>query len=120
MALEAEVSRLRYHVSGLSHRLHLSALERESLRCELDGLRAVASLSREGDGTDAPSPREEVVDVVAVHTPVAVPAALRVVSFVAPVEASLVTTVASPFRAQEAEPDVAEPELPVVRVERSL
>jgi len=119
LALEAEVSRLRHHVSVLSRRLHLSALESESLRCELDALRSAASLSREGDGTDAPSPREEVVDIVAVHAPVAVPAAPTVVSLGAHVEASLVTTVASAVMAQEPEPDVAEPELPVVQVERS-
>jgi len=42
-----------------------------------------------------------------------------VASFVAPVEELLGTTVASAVMAQEPEPDVAEPELPVVQVERS-
>jgi len=40
LALEAEVSRLWHHVSVLSHRLHLSGLESESLRRELDALRS--------------------------------------------------------------------------------
>jgi len=53
LALEAEVSRLRHHVSVLSRRLHLSTLNSESLRCELDALRSVAPLSREGDGAEA-------------------------------------------------------------------
>ena len=46
LALEAEVSHLRHHISVLSHRLHLSALESESLRRELDAPRSVAHLSR--------------------------------------------------------------------------
>jgi len=75
-------------------------------------------LSHEGDDTDTPSPREEVVDAVAVHAPVAMPTVLAVASFVGPVEELLVTTVVFPLRVQEPEPEVAEPELPVVEVER--
>ena len=90
-------------------------------------VRSVALLSCEGNGTHTPSPHEEVADVVAVHVPVAVPGASTVASLGAHVEASLVTTVeallvttvASAIIAQEPEPDVTEPELPVVRVERS-
>jgi len=121
LALEAEVSRLRHHISVLSRRLHLSALESESLRRELDALRSVAPLSREGDGAEASSPlREGVADEVAVLAPVAEPAALTVASLGAHVEALTVTTVASAVMAQEPEPDVAEPVLPVeVQVERS-
>jgi len=119
LAIKAEVSHLQHHVSVLSRRLHLLALESESLRRELDGLPSVALLSHEGDGTDSPAPSEEEADVVAVRAPVAVPAAPTVASFVAHVEKSLVTTVASPFGAQEPEPDVAEPQLPVVQVEQS-
>jgi len=119
LALEAEVSRLRHHVSVLSRWLHLSALESESLRHELDALRSVALLSLEGDGAEALSPREEVADVVAVHARVAVPAAPTVASLGAHVEALTVTTVASAVMAQEPEPGVAEPVLPVVvQVER--
>jgi len=120
LALEAEVSRLGHHVSVLSRQLHLSALESESLCRELDALRSVASLSRECDGAEAPSPREEVADEVVVHTPVAVPAAPTVASLGAHVEALTVTTVASAIMAQEPEPSVAQPVLPVVvHVERS-
>jgi len=119
LALEAEVSCLRHHVSVLSRRLYLSALESESLRREPDVLRSVAPLSREGDGADAPSPHVEVADVVAVHALVAVPAAPTVASLGAHVEALLITTVTSAVMAHEPEPDVAEPELPVVQVERS-
>jgi len=119
LALKAEVSCLGYHVSVLSRRLHLSALESEPLRRELNALRLVAPLSCEGDGADAPSPRAEVADVVAVHSPVAVPAAPMLASFGVHVEALLVTTVASAVMAQEPEPDMAEPELPVVQVEQS-
>jgi len=121
LALEAEVSRLRHHISVLSRRLHLSALESESLRRELDALRAVASLSRAGDGAEASSPlREEVADGVAVLALVAEPAVLTVASLGAHVEALTVTTVASAVMAQEPEPGVAEPVLPVVvQVERS-
>jgi len=118
LALEAEVSRLWHHVSVLPRRLHLLMLERESVCRELDALRLVAPLSCQGDGKASPL-REEVADVVALHTPVAVPGALTVVSLGAHVEGSLVTAVASAVMAQEAEPDVAEPELPVVQVERS-
>jgi len=118
LALEAVVFCLRHHVSVLSRRLHLSAKESESLRRALDALCSVTLLSREGDGEASPL-REEVADVVAVPAPVAVPAALTLASFLAPVEELLVTTVAFPFEAQEPEPDVAEPELPVVEVERS-
>jgi len=75
LALEAEVSLLWHHGSVLSRRLHLSTLESESLRRELDALRSVAPLSREGDSTGAPSPGEEVLHVVLVHAPVAEPAA---------------------------------------------
>jgi len=95
LALEAEVSRLQHHVSVLSCRLHLSGLESESLRRELDALRSVAPLSREGDGAEASPLRVEVADEVAVHAPVAMPAAPTVASLGAHVEASLVTTVAS-------------------------
>ena len=121
LALEAVVSRLRHHISVLSRRLHLSTLESESLRLELDALRSVAPLSREGDGAEASSPlREGVADGVAVLAPVAEPAALTVASLRAHVEALTVTTVASAVIAQEPEPDVAEPVLPVVvQVERS-
>ena len=49
LALEAEVSRLRHHISVLSRRLHLSALESEALCRELDALHSVALLSREGE-----------------------------------------------------------------------
>ena len=121
LALEAEISRLRHHISVLSRWLHLSALESESLRRELDALRSVAPLSREGDGAEASSPlREGVADEVAVLAPVAEPAALTVASLGAHVEALTVTTVASAVMAQEPEPDVAEPVLPVeVQVERS-
>ena len=121
LALEAEVSRLRHHISVLSRRLHLSAVESESLSRELDALRSVAPLSRDGDGAEASSPlREEVADEVAVLTPVAEPAALTVASLGAHVEVLTVTTVASAVMAQEPEPGVAEPVLPVVvRVERS-
>ena len=58
---------------------------------------------------------------MAVHILVAVPAALTVGSLGAHVEVSLLTTVASAAVAQEPEPDVAEPVLPVVhwQVERS-
>jgi len=115
LALEAEVSRLRHHISVLSRRLHLSGLESESLRRELDALRSVAPLSREGDGAEASSPLgEEVADEVAVVAPVAEPAAPTVASLGAHVEALTVTTVASAVMAQEPEPDVAEPVLPVV------
>jgi len=121
LALEAEVSRLRHHISVLSRRLHLSALESESLRRELDALPSVAPLSREGDGAEASPLREEVADEVAEHVPVAVPAALTVASLGAHVEALTVTTVASAVMAQEPEPGVAEPGLPVVvQVEQSL
>ena len=85
-------------------------------------LRSVAPLCREGDGAEASPLPEEVADEVAVHAPVpvAVPAALTVVSLGAHVEALTVATVASAIMAQEPEPDVAEPELPVVvQVERS-
>jgi len=121
LALEAEVSRLRHHISVLSRRLHLSTRESESLRLELDALRSVAPLSREGDGAEASSPlREGVADEVAVHAPVAVPAAPTVASLGAHVEGLTVTTVASAVMAQEPEPDVAEPVLPVVvQVQRS-
>ena len=120
-ALEAEVSRLRHHISVLSRRLHLSALESESLRRELDALRSVPPLSREGHGAEASSPlREEVADEVAVLVPVAEPAALTVASLGAHVEALTVTTVASAVMAQEPGPGVAEPVLPVVvQVEQS-
>jgi len=99
----------------------LSALESESLRRELDALRSVAPLSREGDGAEASSPlREGVADEVAVLAPVAEPAAPTVASLGAHVEALTVTTVASTVMAQEPEPGVAEPGLPVVvQVERS-
>ena len=120
LALEAEVSRLRHHISILSRRLHLSALESESLRRELNALRSVAPLSREGDGAEASPLREGVADEVVVHAPVAVPAALMVASHGAHVEALTVTTVASAVMAREPEPDVAEPVLlVVVQVERS-
>jgi len=115
LALEAEVSRLRHHISVLSSWLHLSTLESESLRLELDALRSVAPLSREGDGAEGSSPlREGVADEVAVLAPVAEPAALTVASLGAHVEALMVTTVASAVMAQEPEPGVAEPGLPVV------
>jgi len=121
LALEAEVSRLRHHISVLSRRLHLSTLESESLRRELDALGSVAPLSREGDGAEASSPLgEEVADEVVVLAPVAEPAAPTVASLGAHVGALTVTTVASAVMAQEPEPDVAEPVLPVVvQVERS-
>jgi len=120
LALEAEVSCLRHHISVLSRRLHLSTLESESLRRELDALLSVAPLSREGDGAEASPLHEEVADEVAVLAPVAEPAALTVASLGAHVEALTVTTVASAVMAQEPEPDVAEPVLPVVvQVERS-
>ena len=120
LALEAEVSHLRYHISVLSRRLHLLALESESLRCELDALRSVAPLSREGDGAEASPLREEVADEVAVLAPVAEPAALTVASLGVHVEALTVSTVASAVMAQQPEPGVAEPGLPVVvQVERS-
>jgi len=122
LALEAEVSRLHHHISVLSPRLHLSTLESESLRRELDALRSVAPLSREGDGPEASPLREEVADEGAVLAPVAKPAALAVGSLGAHVEALMVTTVASAVVAQEPEPEVAEPgsRLPVVvQVERS-
>ena len=120
LALEAVVSRLRHHISVLSRRLHLSALESESLRSELDALRSVAPLSREGDGAEASPLREEVADEVAVLAPVAEPAAPTVASLGAHVEALTVTTVAFAVMAQEPEPGVAEPVLPVVvQVERS-
>jgi len=119
LALEADVSCLRHHVSVLSRQLHLSALESESLRRELDALRLVAPLSREGDGEASPV-REEVADVVAVHALVAVPGVSTVASFVAHEEAFLVNTMTSPFGAQKPEPVVAEPKLPVVvQVEQS-
>jgi len=61
-----------------------------------------------------------VADEVAVLAPVAEPAAPTVASLGAHVEALTVTTVASAVMVQEPEPDVAEPELPVVvQVERS-
>jgi len=120
LALEAEVSRLRYHISVLSRRLHLSALESESLGRKLDALRSVAPLSREGDGAEASPLREEVADEVVVLAPVAELAALTVASLGAHVEALTVTTVASAVMAQEPEPGVAESGLPVVvQVERS-
>jgi len=120
LALEAEVSGLRHHISVLSRRLHLSALESESLRGELDALRSVAALSREGDGAEASPLCEGVADEVAVLAPVAEPSAPTVASLGTHVEALTVTTVASAVMAQEPEPDVAEPELPVVvQVERS-
>ena len=84
----------------------MSALESESLRCELNALHSVAPFSHEGDGEVSPL-REEVADVVAVLDPVAEPAGLTVASFVAPVEESLVTTGAFPSGVQEPEPDVA-------------
>jgi len=121
LALEAEVSRLRHHLSVLSRRQHLSGLESESLRRELDALRSVAPLTCGGDGAEASPLREEVADEVAVLAPVAEPAAHTVASLGAYVEALTVTTVASAVMAQEPEPDVAEPVLPVVvQVERSL
>jgi len=64
LALEAEVSRLRHHISVLSRPLHLSTLESESLRRELDALCSVAPLSGEGDGGEASPLREEVADEV--------------------------------------------------------
>jgi len=76
LAPEAKVSRLRHHVFVLSRRLHLSGLESESLRRELDALRLVVPLSCEGNSAEASPLREEVADEVAVHAPVAVPAAL--------------------------------------------
>jgi len=118
LANEAEASRLRHHVSVLSGWLHLSTLESESLRHQLHALRLVAPLCHSGDGKAFPL-RKEVADVVAVHAPVAVPIASTVASLGALVETSLVTTVGFPFRVQEPEPDVAEPKLPVVQVERS-
>jgi len=119
LALEADVSCLRHHICILSRQLHLSALESESLRRELDALRLVAPLSREGDGEASPV-REEVADVVAVHALVAVPGVSTVASFVAHEEAFLVNTMTSPFGAQKPEPVVAEPKLPVVvQVEQS-
>jgi len=120
LALETEVSRLSHHISVLSRRLHLSALESESLRRELNALRSVAHLSREGDGAEASPLREEVADEVAMLAPVAEPAALTVGSLGAHLEALKVTTVASAVMAQKPEPGVAEPVLPVVvQVERS-
>jgi len=120
LALEAEVSRLRHDVSVLSRRLHWSALESESLRRELDALRSVAPLSREGHSDEASPLHEEVADEVAVLAPVAEPAAPRVASLGAHVESLTVTTVASAVIAQEPEPEVTEPGLPVVvQVERS-
>jgi len=118
LPFKAEVSRLRHHISVLSRRLHWSALESESIRRELDALRSVAALSRVGDGEASPL-GEEVADVVAVLAPVAEPAASTVASFMAPVEELLATTVAFPSWVQEPEPDMAEPELPVIQVERS-
>ena len=56
---------------------------------------------------------------MAVHALVAVPAASMVASLGGHVAALLVTTLASAVRAQEPEPHVAEPGLPVVQVERS-
>jgi len=64
LALEAEVSRLRHHISVMSRPLHLSSLESESLRRELDALCSVAPLSGEGDGSKASPLREEVADEV--------------------------------------------------------
>ena len=105
LALEAEVSRLRHHISVLSRRLHFSSLESESRRRELDALRSVAPLSREGDGAEASPLREEVADEVAVLAPVAdevavlapvaEPAAPTLASLGVHVEALTVTTVAS-------------------------
>ena len=61
-----------------------------------------------------------MADEVAVFAPVAEPAAPMVASLGAHVEALTVTTVTSAFVAQDPEPSVAEPELPVVvQVERS-
>jgi len=95
-------------------------LESEFLRRELDALRSVAPLSREGDGAEASPLREGVADEVAVLAPVAMPAAPTVASLGARVEALTVTTVASAVMAQEPEPRVAEPVLAVVvQVERS-
>jgi len=111
LALEAEVSRPRHHISLLSPRLHLSTLESESLRRELDAVRSVAPLSCEGDGAEASPLREEVADEGAVLAPVAEPAVLAVASLRAHVEALTVTTVASAVVAQEPEPEVAEPEV---------
>jgi len=120
LALEAEVSRIRHHISVLSRRLHLSALQSESLHRALNALLSVAPLSREGDGAEASPLREGVADEVAVLAPVAEPAALTVGSLGAHVEALMVTTVASAVMAQEPDPGVAEPVLPVVvQVERS-
>jgi len=73
LALEAEVSHLRHHISVLSRRLHLSALENEFLRRGLDALRSVAPLSREGDSAEVPSPCDEVAREVAVHASSGVP-----------------------------------------------
>jgi len=120
LALEGEVSRLRHQISVFSRWLHLSTRESESLRHELDALRSVAPLSREGDGAGASPLREEVADEVAVLAPVAGPAALTVASLGAHVGALTVTTVASAVMSQGREPGVAEPVLPVVvEVERS-
>jgi len=120
LALEAEVSCLRHHISVLSRRRHLSTLESEFLRRGLDALRSVAPLSREGDGAEVPSPCDDVAGEVAVHAPVAVPAAPTVASLRAHVEALTVTTVASAIMAQQPEHGVAEPVLLVVdQVERS-
>jgi len=106
-------------VSVLSSQLRLSAMESESLHCELDALRLVAPLSHKGEGEASPF-REKMADVVAVHAPVAVPAASTMLSFVAHEKAFLVTTVASIFGAQEPEPIVAKQELlVVVEVQRS-
>ena len=121
LALEAEVSRLRHHISVLSRRLHSSTLESESLRRELGALHSVAPLSCEDDGAEASPLRKEVADEVVVLAPVAESAALTVGSLGAHVEALTVTTVASALMAQEPEPGVAEPGLPVVvQVEWSL
>jgi len=120
LALEGEVSRLRHHISVLSRRLYLSALESESLHRALDALLSVAPLSREGDGAEASPVREWVADEVAVLAPVAEAAVLTLASLEVHVEALMVTTVASAVMAQEPDPGVAEPVLPVVvQVERS-
>jgi len=113
LALEAEVSRLRHHISVLSRRLYLSALESESLHRELDALRSVTPLSCEDAGAEA-SPLREEADEVAVLAPVAEPAAPTVASLGVHVEALTVTTVTSTVMAQKPEPGVAEPVLPVV------
>ena len=82
LALKAKVCCFLHHVCFLTCRLHLSALESESLCPGFDALRSVAHISCAGDAEASPV-HGEVADRVAGCATVTVPAALMVACFVA-------------------------------------